>query len=153
MFCACTPYAACPTAPIHERDIAAVVVHALCEERHHGMQYLVTGPQALTQSEQLPSIGDVIGRPLRMENISPDEARREVLAVFPLFVLNMLLDSWDGGMGQPCFHDIDRRGGVTGVPGAIRFAIGRSINPRSFERHPRSLVPLLSRAESRYAVK
>jgi len=97
------PYAECPTAPVDERDIAAVAVRSLLEDGHAGAEYLLTGPQSLTHAEQLSIIGDVIGRPLRMEDISPEEARREMLAVFPLFVLNMLLDAWDGGMGQPAF--------------------------------------------------
>ncbi len=47
------PYLAVPTAPIHERDIAAVAVRALCEEGHSGAEYVLTGPQSLSQAEQL----------------------------------------------------------------------------------------------------
>jgi uncharacterized protein YbjT (DUF2867 family) len=72
------PYAAVPTAPIDERDIAAVAVRALCEDGHAGKEYVLTGPQSLSQREHLAIIGEVIGRPLRMEEISPDEARREM---------------------------------------------------------------------------
>ncbi len=97
------PYVAVPTAPIHERDIAAVAVRALCEDGHAGAEYLLTGPQSLSQSEQISTIGAVIGRPLRVEEISPDEARRELLCVFTPFVINMLLAAWDGGLGQPAF--------------------------------------------------
>src|SRR5215813_1999346 len=57
------PYAEVPTAPIHERDIAAVAVRALFEEGHDGAEYVLTGPQSLTQSEQVAMIGEVIGRP------------------------------------------------------------------------------------------
>jgi uncharacterized protein YbjT (DUF2867 family) len=97
------PYAACPTAPIDERDIAAVGVRALCEDGHDGKEYLLTGPQSLTQAEQLSTIGDVIGRPLRMEDISPEEARPELLTLFPAVVLEMLMGAWAGGMGLPAF--------------------------------------------------
>ena len=82
------PYIAAPTAPIHERDIAAVAVRALCEDGHAGAEYLLTGPQTLTQSEQISIIGDVIGRPLRLEEISPDEARTELLSAYPAYILN-----------------------------------------------------------------
>ena len=44
------PYLAAPTAPIDERDIAAVAVRALCEDGHAGAEYVLTGPQSLTQS-------------------------------------------------------------------------------------------------------
>jgi uncharacterized protein YbjT (DUF2867 family) len=69
------PYAAVQTAPVDERDIAAVAVRALCEDGHTRAEYVLTGPQSLSQREQLSTIGDVLGRPLRMEEISPDEAR------------------------------------------------------------------------------
>jgi uncharacterized protein YbjT (DUF2867 family) len=95
------PHASAPTAPIHERDIAAVAVRSLCEEGHAGAEYLLTGPQALTQAEQLSTIGAAIGRPLRMEDISPDEARRELLPIMPAFIVDMLLGAWAGAIGQP----------------------------------------------------
>ena len=89
------PYLAAPTAPIDERDIAAVAVHALCEDGHGGAEYVLTGPQSLTQSEQISIIGDVIGRSLRIEEMSP-EAR----AAFPV---KLLLDAWAAAIGQPAF--------------------------------------------------
>jgi uncharacterized protein YbjT (DUF2867 family) len=95
------PHVAAPTAPIHERDIAAVAVRALCEDGHAGAEYVLTGPQSLNQSEQISTIGGVIGRSLRLEEISPEEARRELLAIMPAFVVNMLLDAWAAAIGQP----------------------------------------------------
>ena len=93
------PYAAAPTAPIHERDIAAVAVRALLEAGHDGAEHVLTGPQSLSQLEQVMTIGDVIGRPLRFEEMSPEEARREMLA--PASIVNMLLDAWAAAIGQP----------------------------------------------------
>jgi uncharacterized protein YbjT (DUF2867 family) len=97
------PYLAVPTAPIHERDIAAVAVRALCEDGHAGAEYVLTGPQSLSQFEQISTIGSVIGRSLRIEEMSPDEARREPLALMPAVVVNMLLDAWAAAIGQPAF--------------------------------------------------
>ena len=97
------PYVAAPTAPIDERDIAAVAVRALCEDGHAGAEYVLTGPQSLSQFEQISTIGGVIGRSLRIEEISPEEARRELLTVMPAFVVNMLLDAWAAAIGQPAF--------------------------------------------------
>jgi uncharacterized protein YbjT (DUF2867 family) len=45
------PYLAAPTAPIDERDIAAVAVLALCEDGHAGAEYVLTGPESLSQFE------------------------------------------------------------------------------------------------------
>ena len=109
------PYAAAPTAPIHERDIAAVAVRALSEDRHAGAEYVLTGPQSLSQFEQVSAIGSVIGRPLRIEEISPDEARRELLRIGPLPAVNMLLQAWAAAMGQPAYVT-STVAEITGVP-------------------------------------
>ncbi len=64
----------------------------------------MTGPQSLTQAEQIHIIGRAIGRSLRVEEIPPDDARTELLPVLgsPAF-LNMLLDAWAAAVGQPAF--------------------------------------------------
>jgi uncharacterized protein YbjT (DUF2867 family) len=95
------PHLAAPTAPIDERDIAAVAVRALCEDGHAGAEYVLTGPQSLSQFEQISTIGGAIGRSLRIEEMSPEDARDELLTVFPAFVVKMLLDAWAGAIGQP----------------------------------------------------
>jgi uncharacterized protein YbjT (DUF2867 family) len=97
------PYLNAPTAPIDERDIAAVAVRVLCEDRYAGAEYVLTGPQSLTQLEQLSIIGGVIGRSLRIEEMTPEEARREWLPTRPAFVVDMLLDAWAAAIGQPAF--------------------------------------------------
>ncbi|MGB9465390.1 MAG: NAD(P)H-binding protein [Candidatus Acidiferrum sp.] len=95
------PHLAAPTAPIDERDIAVVAVRALCEDGHAGAEYVLTGPQSLSQFEQISTIGRAIGRSLRIEEISTDEARRELLTIGPLVAVNMLLDAWAAAIGQP----------------------------------------------------
>ncbi|MGI8960727.1 MAG: hypothetical protein ACR2IV_13370 [Bryobacteraceae bacterium] len=45
----------------------------------------------------------MIGRSLRIEEISPDEAGRELLTIMPASVVNMLLDAWAAAIGQPAF--------------------------------------------------
>jgi uncharacterized protein YbjT (DUF2867 family) len=97
------PYLAAPTAPIDERDIAAVAVRALCEDEHAGAEYVLTGPQSLSQFEQISTIGDVIGRSLCIEEMSPEDARDERLTLMPAAVMNMLLNAWAAAIGQPAF--------------------------------------------------
>jgi len=97
------PHLDAPTAPIDERDIAAAAVRALCEDGHAGAEYILTGPQSLSQFEQISTIGGAIGRSLRIEEMSPDEARRESLALMPAVVVNMLLAAWGAAIGQPAF--------------------------------------------------
>ena len=95
------PYADAPTAPIHENDIAAVAVRCLLDSGHEGSDYVLTGPQSLTQRQQVETIGEVLNRPLRMQEISPDEARSEL--GFPTQVMDMLLNAWAAAVGQPAF--------------------------------------------------
>jgi uncharacterized protein YbjT (DUF2867 family) len=91
------PYLSAPTAPIDERDIAAVAVRALREDGNVAAEYVLTGPQSLTQLEQVSTIGRVIGRSLQVEEISPEEARREFR------IPAVLLDAWAAAIGQPAF--------------------------------------------------
>jgi uncharacterized protein YbjT (DUF2867 family) len=94
-------HAAAQTAPVHERDIAAVAVRALSEERHDGRDYVLTGPASLMQREQLAVIGDAIGRTLRFDEVSPEMARREVVAAWPAWVADMLLSAYGAAVDRP----------------------------------------------------
>jgi uncharacterized protein YbjT (DUF2867 family) len=95
------PYLAAPTAPIDERDIAAVAVRALCDDGHAGAEYVLTGSQSLSQFEQVSTIGRVIGRSLCIEEISPKQARRDLFSSWPAPVVDMLLEAWAAAIGQP----------------------------------------------------
>lgn len=98
------PYLNTPKAPTDERDLAAVAVRTLCEDGHVGAEYVLTGPQSLTQAEQVHTIGRALGRSLRVEEMSPDEARSELLPILGSpTVVNMLLNAWAAAIGQPAF--------------------------------------------------
>jgi uncharacterized protein YbjT (DUF2867 family) len=97
------PYLNVPTAPIDPRDIAAVAVRALTEDIHTGAEYVITGPESLTHREQVVTIGKAIGRMLQVEEISPEEAQRELLTIMPAPVIKMLMDAWAAASGQPAF--------------------------------------------------
>jgi uncharacterized protein YbjT (DUF2867 family) len=110
------PYLNAPTAPTDERDLAAAAVRTLCEDGHAGAEYVLTGPQSLTQAEQVHTIGRAIGRSLRVEEMSPDEARSELLPVLGSpAVVNMLLNAWAAAIGQPAFVT-STFAALTGVP-------------------------------------
>jgi hypothetical protein len=59
--------------------------------------------QSLSQFEQLSTIGRAIGRSLRIEEITPDQARQELLGIMPGPVINMLLEVWAAAGVQPAF--------------------------------------------------
>jgi uncharacterized protein YbjT (DUF2867 family) len=69
------PYADARQTPIHEDDIAAVAVTALQEDGHAGAAYLLSGPEAITAGEQVRAIGAAIGREIRFEEETPEQAR------------------------------------------------------------------------------
>jgi uncharacterized protein YbjT (DUF2867 family) len=96
-------HAEAQTAPIHERDIAASAVRVLCEEGHDGRDYVLTGPESVTQRRQVEIIGDAIGRPLRFEELSEEAARNEVLTMWPPPIADMLLSAYAAAVNRPAF--------------------------------------------------
>lgn len=68
-----------PTAVIHERDIADVAVRALTDHGHTGARHVLTGPQVLSRAEQVHTIGEAIGRPLRFDKVPVPVARQQML--------------------------------------------------------------------------
>ena len=97
------PYAAAETAPVDERDIAAVAARTLVDGRHAGGDYVLTGPESLSQAAQVRAIGDAIGRTLRFDELSPDDFRRETAGTWPGSVVEMLLSAWRATLGHPAF--------------------------------------------------
>ena len=97
------PYGAAETAPIDERDIAAVASRALYEDGHAGGDYVLTGPESLSQAEQVSVIGAALGRHIRFEELSPEEFRRETAGRWPSPVVDMLLAAWGATIGRPAF--------------------------------------------------
>lgn len=87
---------------IHERDIADVAVRALTGDALVGARPIISGPEALTQAEQVETIGEAIGRPLRFEEISREAARGQLVETFgdPAFV-DTALDAWAAMIDEP----------------------------------------------------
>jgi uncharacterized protein YbjT (DUF2867 family) len=75
------PYAAASAAPIVETDIAAVAAQALLTDELVGQRIPLTGPQALTNSELVGTIGTVLGRPLRYLEVPADVVRRRFIGL------------------------------------------------------------------------
>ena len=77
------PFADVPIATIDPADIAAVATAALTTDRHEGRSYRLSGPESLLPAEQVAILGAVLGRDLRFEAQSDDEARAEMSASMP----------------------------------------------------------------------
>ena len=65
--------------PIDPRDVAAAAVRTLLDPGHAGQRYVLTGPQLLTERAMAHTIGEVVGRPLQVEDVPPEQARQELL--------------------------------------------------------------------------
>jgi len=97
------PYGAAETAPVDDRDVAAVAARTLDQDGHAGGDYVLTGPESLSQAQQVSIIGDVLGRRIRFEELSPDEFRSQTQGSWPRPVVDMLLAAWAAAIGRPAF--------------------------------------------------
>ncbi|WDV52458.1 NAD(P)H-binding protein [Streptomyces coeruleorubidus] len=69
------PYPDAAWCPVHEQDIADVAALALLEDGHCGRAYTLNGPDMLSHHRQVELIAEAIGRPIRFEVVSREEAR------------------------------------------------------------------------------
>jgi uncharacterized protein YbjT (DUF2867 family) len=76
------PYGGAARSLIHERDIAAVAARVLTEDGHNAAKYVLTGPEAVTQADQVRIIGEVTGEPARWEDLPPAVARQQLTAAW-----------------------------------------------------------------------
>jgi uncharacterized protein YbjT (DUF2867 family) len=109
------PYASAATAPIDERDIARVAAHVLCEDGFANGDYVLTGPESLTQADQVRIIGETLGRSIRFAELSPEEFRRQTSGTWPPLVVDMLLNAWHAAVGLPAYVTTSV-GDLTGTP-------------------------------------
>jgi uncharacterized protein YbjT (DUF2867 family) len=77
------PWPDVPSAVIDPADIAAVAVAALVSADHEGREYPVTGPEALRPQQRVRILAEALGRDIRYEAQSDDEARAQMLAQMP----------------------------------------------------------------------
>ena len=69
-----------PSAMVHEADIAAVAVTALTEEGHGGQTYLISGPQALTPTEQAQQLATATGQEVAPVQLTLEETAQRMRA-------------------------------------------------------------------------
>jgi uncharacterized protein YbjT (DUF2867 family) len=99
------PYAAFAESPIHERDLAEVAAHALRGDElvaRRGRRLELTGPQSLTHQQMVASIGEVLGRPLRYQEVPPEVAAQGMIAHgFPEPFVQALMARYAREVSQP----------------------------------------------------
>lgn len=87
-----TPFAQVGLPAIHPGDIAAVARVALTQDGHAGKVYTLSGPAAVTPVEQVAAIGQAIGRQLRHEEITPEQATVQLSAHMPPEIVTATLE-------------------------------------------------------------
>jgi hypothetical protein len=76
-------FAAVANAVIDPYDIARVAAAALTSDRHDGRMYRLSGPESLLPADQVRVLGSVLGRDLRLQAQSDEQAHREMSASMP----------------------------------------------------------------------
>lgn len=112
------PFPTSQQAPIAAADIAAVAARALTTSDLDGLRPVLTGPRSLTQYEQVETLARVLGRPLRVERVSTDDARRTMLERIPPRYVEMLLGQWEEETHQPATvtPEVERLTGRAPIP-------------------------------------
>lgn len=101
---------------IHEADMAAVAVKALATDTLLGARPLLTGPELITQERQVALIGEAVGRPVRFEEISLDEAVEQMKAAgYPAELVEAVLPAQAQLLDdpEPVNDEVER---ITGTP-------------------------------------
>jgi uncharacterized protein YbjT (DUF2867 family) len=73
------PFATRPAASIDPADVAAVAALALTEDGHAGATYELSGPESLTPADEIRTLGELLGRPLRAIPMSAQATRDAML--------------------------------------------------------------------------
>ncbi|MFL5123275.1 MAG: NAD(P)H-binding protein [Microvirga sp.] len=77
------PFPDVRVATIDPDDIAAVAAAALMSDAHKGRAYRLSGPEPLLPADRVAILADVLGRELRFEGQSNEEARAEMSEAMP----------------------------------------------------------------------
>ena len=66
--------------PVDILDIAKIAFSTLTRDGHESRAFDITGPEALSMAEIASAIREAINKPVRYQNVSPDDRRRAMLA-------------------------------------------------------------------------
>lgn len=77
------PFPNAPIAAIDPYDIAAVATAALTGAGHEGHAYTLSGPKAILPAERVNLLSKIVGRNLRFEGLTEEEAETELRKSHP----------------------------------------------------------------------
>ena len=115
------PFANVAVAMIDPYDLAAVAATALLSDGHEGRSYVLSGPEALLPADRIRILVAALGRDLRLEALSDDEARAQMTAQMPVEYVDAFFDFYvDGSLDE------------SQVQPTVQQVLGRA--PRTFEQ-------------------
>ncbi|GHF78305.1 nucleotide-diphosphate-sugar epimerase [Kitasatospora xanthocidica] len=109
------PYPLAQSAPVHEKDIAALAVTALTEPGHSHQAYTVHGAESLTLRRQVEHIGEAVGRHIRVERVSEEQARADVARTMHPVVAEAIVSQWAAADGVAAATSVIAEK-ITGAP-------------------------------------
>ena len=100
------PYPLAQSAPVHEKAIAALAVAALTEPGHSHQTYTLYGAESLTLRRQVEHLGEALGRRIRIEHVSEEQARAEVGKTMHPVVAEAIVNQWAAADGIPALTSV-----------------------------------------------
>jgi uncharacterized protein YbjT (DUF2867 family) len=91
------PWPDIAVAAIDPADIAAVAAIVLTGPGHEGAAYSLSGPEPLRPGDQVAILAAVLGRPLRYEPLSDEQARAEMAPDTPAPYIDAFFRFYTGG--------------------------------------------------------
>ncbi len=115
------PFADVAVAMVDPYDLAAVAATALVSDGHQGRIHVVSGPEALRPADRVRILRAALGRDLRLEALSDQEAKAQMTAEMPVEYVDAFFDFYvDGSLDE------------SQVQPTVREVLGRE--PRTFEQ-------------------
>lgn len=111
------PYGDVGLPAIHPADIASVARAALTEPGHRGRTYALTGPARITPRQQVAEIAAAAGRAVSFEEITREEAHRELAPFLGEQTADAVLDLTGGDVNEGLRAVRDTVPRLIGAPG------------------------------------
>ncbi|MEU5218165.1 NAD(P)H-binding protein [Streptomyces sp. NPDC020807] len=109
------PYTEAAFSAVHERDVAEVAARILIDGGHAGLAYDLTGPESLTQAQQVRVLGEALGRPLTVEDLDPAPVLEQMSQFMDAEFLAALFALMAQAVGKPApVNDVVEQ--ITGHP-------------------------------------
>lgn len=91
------PWPRVAIAAIDPADIASVAATVLTGQGHESAAHTLSGPKALTPADQIATLARVLGRPLRYEPLSDQQARTELAETTPAAYIDAFFRFYSDG--------------------------------------------------------